>query len=82
VLALSVAALLGGSRPGAGVSATITIGAIGARSAATRCIGPPRATCSRTATYQPYGYYQAPPPVVYVPPPSPGISLFFGFPHR
>jgi hypothetical protein len=31
---------------------------------------------------QPYGYYQAPPPVVYVPPPSPGISLFFGFPHR
>ena len=32
--------------------------------------------------YQPYGYYQAPPPVVYVPPPSPGISLFFGFPRR
>jgi len=31
---------------------------------------------------QPYGYYQAPPPVVYVPPPSPGISLFFGCPHR
>ena len=31
---------------------------------------------------QPYGYYQAPPPVVYVPPPSPGISLFFGFPRR
>jgi hypothetical protein len=31
---------------------------------------------------QPYSYYQAPPPVVYVPPPSPGISLFFGFPRR
>ena len=31
---------------------------------------------------QPYSYYQAPPPVIYVPPPSPGISLFFGFPRR
>jgi len=31
---------------------------------------------------QPYGYYPPPPPVVYVPPPSPGISLFFGFPRR
>ena len=25
--------------------------------------------------YQPYGY--APPPVIYVPPPQPGISIFF-----
>jgi hypothetical protein len=41
-------------------------------------------------TYQPYRYYApppvmyAPPPVVYAPLPSPGISLFFGFPigHR
>jgi len=40
--------------------------------------------------YQPYRYYApppvmyAPPPVVYAPLPSPGISLFFGFPigHR
>lgn len=27
-------------------------------------------------TYRPYGYY-APPPVVYTPPPQPGISIFF-----
>ena len=38
--------------------------------------------------YQPYRYYApppvmyAPPPVVYAPLPSPGISLFFGFPIR
>jgi len=40
--------------------------------------------------YHPYRYYApppviyAPPPVVYAPLPSPGISLFFGFPigHR
>ena len=38
--------------------------------------------------YQPYRYYApppvmyAPPPVVYAPLPSPGISLFFGFPFR
>ena len=38
--------------------------------------------------YPPYRYYApppvmyAPPPVVYAPLPSPGISLFFGFPIR
>jgi len=27
-------------------------------------------------TYHPYGYYYVPPPVVYAPPPQPGISIF------
>ena len=39
----------------------------------------PHARQSYQRAHQSYGYY-APPPVIYVPPPSPGISLFFGFP--
>jgi hypothetical protein len=27
--------------------------------------------------YRPYGYGYAPPPVIYAPPPQPGISIFF-----
>jgi hypothetical protein len=27
--------------------------------------------------YRPYGYGYAPPPVIYAPPPQPGISVFF-----
>jgi hypothetical protein len=38
-----------------------------------------RAHHSNPQAYKPYHYY-APPPVVYAPLPSPGISLFFGFP--
>ena len=47
-----------------------------------------RAHQSYQRAYPPYRYYApppvmyAPPPVVYAPLPSPGISLFFGFPIR
>ena len=46
-----------------------------------RLLGRPRAGERNRRAHQPYRYY-APPPVVYAPPPSPGISLFFDLPFR
>jgi hypothetical protein len=80
VLALSVAVLLGALAPGPALSDDHD-----RRDRDKRHNHPvyrPAPRYVQPYGYQPYGYYQAPPPVVYVPPPSPGISLFFGFPHR
>jgi hypothetical protein len=86
-LALLVAALLGGLFPGPALSEDRDRRDRDQRNR--RVYRPaPRYYSQPYGYYQPYGYsqpysyYQAPPPVVYVPPPSPGISLFFGFPRR
>ena len=82
VLALTVAAVLGGLSPGPALSDDHDQRDRGQKRGH-RVYRPAYRAPSYSYGYsQPYGYYQAPPPVVYVPPPSPGISLFFGCPHR
>ena len=90
VLALTVAAVLGGLSPGPALSDDHDQRDRGQKRGHQVYHPANRAYPSYSyGYYHPYGYYQAPPPVVYapppvvyVPPPSPGISLFFGFPHR
>jgi hypothetical protein len=82
VLALTVAAVMGGLFPGPALSKDND-----RRDRPQERYHPPAHRAYRPAPRpqpygysQPHGYYEAPPPVVYVPPPSPGISLFFSFP--
>jgi hypothetical protein len=88
VLALTVAAVLGGLAPGPALSDDHDRRDRDQKRS--HRVYRPAPRYSQPYGYaQPYGYYYptppvvyAPPPVVYAPPPSPGISLFFGFPIR
>jgi hypothetical protein len=82
VLALTVAAVLGGLAPGLAFSDDHDRRDRDQRRSRRVFRPAPRVYVQPYGYAQPYGYYEAPPPVVYVPPPSPGISLFFGSPRR